>query len=190
MIIDIGAGTTEIAVISLAGLVASESVRIAGDEFDQSIIKYIKNEYNVVIGEGTAEQVKCQIGCAVAPAENVKISIRGRDMRTGMPRAIDITAQEVHEALKPLLLSIVNSVKLVLERTHPELASDIMEHGICLSGGGSQLSGVPDLIARETGLAVRLAADPQFCVSRGCAALIEDFDGVLQSPIVEVAGER
>lgn len=190
MIIDIGGGTSEIAVISLAGIVASESVRVAGDELNQSIIKYIKNEYNVVIGESTAEMVKHSIGCAITPPADARMSIRGRDMRTGMPRAIDITANEVHEALKPLLMAIVNSVKMVLERTHPELAADIMEHGICMAGGGSRLNGMADLIARETGLPVRIADDPMTCVARGCAALLEDFDAVRKSQILETGNDN
>jgi rod shape-determining protein MreB len=180
MIVDIGGGTTEVAVISLAGIVASESVRVAGDQLNQSIIKYLKTEYNVVVGENTAELVKHQIGCALAPAEENRMPIRGRDMRTGMPRAVEVTAHEVHEALKPALMAIVNSVKMVLERTQPELAADLMERGVCMCGGTSLLKGLPELISRETGLPVRLAVDPMTCVARGCAALLDDLDAIKQ----------
>lgn len=185
MIIDIGGGTSEVAVISLGGIVVSESVKVAGDEFNQSIIKYIKNEYNVVIGENTAEIVKQSIGCAITPVDNKHMSIRGRDMRTGMPRAIDITANEVHDAIKPQLMAIVNSVRMVLERTNPQLAPDIMEHGICMTGGTSMMNGITDLLARETGLPVRLAQDPATCTARGCAALLEHLDTVARSQILE-----
>ncbi len=179
MIVDIGGGTTEVAVISLAGMVASESVRVGGDELDQCIIKYLKNEYNVVIGENTAEQVKLTLGCAISPPEEARMSIKGRDIRTGMPRGIEVTSSEIMEALRQPVTSIVNSVKMVLERTQPELASDLMERGICMAGGTSQLRGLAQLLAQETGLPVRLAVDPMTCVARGCAALLENLD-VLQ----------
>jgi rod shape-determining protein MreB len=178
MIVDIGAGTCEVAVISLGGIVASESLRVAGDEISTAIVKYLKNEYNVVIGENTAEQVKHQIGSAIEPTEESRMSIRGRDMRTGMPRAIEVTAHEVHEAIKPQMMAIVNAVKMVLERTQPELAADLMERGICMSGGTSLLRGLPELISRETGLPVRLAQDPMTCAARGCAALLDVLDQV------------
>ena len=179
MIVDIGGGTTEVAVISLAGMVASESVRVGGDELDQCIIKYLKNEYNVVIGENTAEQVKLTIGCAMPMAEEARMSIKGRDIRTGMPRGIEVTSSEMLEALRQPVAQIVVTIKSVLERTQPELASDLMERGICMAGGTSQLRGLPQLIAQETGLPVRLAVDPLTCVARGCAALLDNLD-VLQ----------
>ncbi len=176
MIVDIGGGTTEVAVISLAGMVASESVRVGGDELDQCIIKYLKNEYNVVVGENTAEQVKLTLGCAISPPEEGRMSIKGRDIRTGMPRGIEVTSSEIMEALRQPVMSVVNSVKMVLERTQPELASDLMERGICMAGGTSQLRGLAQLLAQETGLPVRLAVDPMTCVARGCAALLENLD--------------
>ena len=179
MIVDIGGGTTEVAVISLAGMVASESVRVGGDELDQCIIKYIKNEYNVVVGENTAEQVKLAIGCAMPMSDEGRMSIKGRDIRTGMPRGIEVTSSEILEALRQPVTQIVVTIKSVLERTQPELASDLMERGICLAGGTSQLRGLGQLIAQETGLPVRSAVDPLTCVARGCAALLDNLD-VLQ----------
>jgi len=180
MIVDIGGGTTEVAVISLAGLVASESVRIAGDELDRSIIKYLKAQYNVVIGENTAEQVKQTIGCAMALPEEQRMSIRGRDLRTGMPRSIEVNSTEILGALRPSVQAIINSIKMVLERTQPELAADLIERGITLAGGTSQLRGLVDLVGQETGLPVRLAHDPMTCVARGCAALLENLDALKQ----------
>ncbi len=178
MIVDIGGGTTEVGVISMAGMVASESVRVGGDELDQVIIKYLKNEYNVVIGENTAEHVKLTIGCALPMAEETRLEIKGRDIRTGMPRAIEISSSEVLEALRQPVTSIVNSIKMVLERTQPELASDLMERGITMAGGTSQLRGLAQLIAQETGLPVRIAADPMKCVAKGCAALLDNLDAL------------
>ena len=188
MIVDIGGGTTEVAVISMAGMVASESVRVGGDELDQCIIKYLKNEYNVVIGENTAEQVKLAIGCAMPQAEEQRMEIKGRDIRTGMPRGIEVTSSEILEALRQPVTSIVNSVKMVLERTQPELASDLMERGITMAGGTSQLRGLAQLLAQETGLPVRIAVDPLTCVARGCAALLDNLD-VLQE-ILELGTEN
>jgi len=188
MIVDIGGGTTEVAVISMAGMVASESVRVGGDELDQCIIKYLKNEYNVVIGENTAEQVKLAIGCALPMAEEQRMEIKGRDIRTGMPRGIEVTSSEILEALRQPVTAIVNSVKMVLERTQPELASDLMERGITMAGGSSLLRGLPQLISQETGLPVRLAVDPLTCVARGCAALLDNLD-VLQE-ILELGTEN
>jgi len=176
MIVDIGGGTTEVAVISLAGMVASESVRVGGDELDHCIIKYLKNEYNVVIGDNTAEQVKLTIGCAMPLTDEQRMPIRGRDLRTGMPRAIEVTSTEIMTALRPPVSSIINSVKMVLERTQPELAADLMERGIVMAGGTSQLKGLAQLLGQETGLPVRLANDPMTCVARGCAALLDNLD--------------
>jgi rod shape-determining protein MreB len=175
-------------VISLAGIVASESLRVGGDELDQCIIKYLKNEYSVVIGENTAEMIKVSIGCATPPPEEQRMAIRGRDLRTGMPRAIEVTSNEVLEALRAPVASIVNTVRMVLERTQPELAADLMEKGICMAGGTSQLRGLPQLVAQETGLPVRMAADPMTCVARGCAALLENLDALKQILEIGTAG--
>ena len=188
MIVDIGGGTTEVAVISLAGIVASESQRVAGDELNLSIIKYLKAQYSVVVGENTAELVKCTIGCAVPQAEDQRMMIRGRDLRTGMPRQIEVSANEVMEAMRPSVQQIVTSIRMVLERTQPELAADLIERGITMAGGTSQLRGLCDLVAQETGLPVRLANDPLTCVARGCAALLDNLDALKQ--ILETGTER
>jgi rod shape-determining protein MreB and related proteins len=180
MIVDIGGGTTEVAVISMIGIVTSESVRCAGDEIDQAIIKYLKSQYSVVIGENSAEQVKLQIGAAVAPAEELRMQIKGRDLRTGLPHQLEITSTEIAEAIRPQVQTIVGAIKMVLERTAPELASDLIERGVTMAGGTSQLRGLADLVARETRLPVFVANDPMTCVARGCAALLDDLDSLKQ----------
>jgi rod shape-determining protein MreB len=188
MIVDIGGGTTEVAVISLAGIVASESQRVAGDELNLAIIKYLKAQYSVVVGENTAEQVKCAIGCAVPLPEEQRMTIRGRDLRTGMPRQVEVSSTEVLEALKPSVQQIITSIKMVLERTQPELAADFIERGITMAGGTSQLRGLCELVAQETGLPVRLAVEPMTCVARGCAALLDNLDSLKQ--ILEAGPEN
>jgi rod shape-determining protein MreB len=178
MIVDIGGGTSEVAVISLAGIVVSESVRCAGNEFDHTIVTHVKQTYGVAIGENTAEQIKVQIGCATAPEGEVKMTVRGRDLRSGMPTEVTLTAAEIAEALAPRVATIVQAVKMVLERTAPELSSDLLDRGIVMAGGSSQLRGLGERIASETGLPVRLAEDPMTCVARGCAALLDNLDRV------------
>lgn len=180
MIVDIGGGTTEVAVISMVGIVTSESVRVAGDEIDSAITKYLKSQYSVVIGENTAEQVKLQIGAAIAPADELRMLIKGRDLRTGLPHQLEITSTEIAEAIRPQVQTIVGAIKMVLERTAPELAADLIERGITMAGGTSQLRGLAELIARETRLPVYQAQDPMTCVARGCAALLEDLDNLKQ----------
>ena len=188
MIVDIGGGTTEVAVISLAGIVASESVRCAGDELDNAIIKHVKSRHGIVIGENTAEQVKIHIGCAEVPDVEMRMTIRGRDLRTGMPAGVEVTATEIAQAIHTQVASIVNSVKMVLERTAPELASDLIDRGIVMAGGTSQLRGLAALIARETGLPVRLADEPLTCVARGCAAVLDNLEAL--QPILETGTQR
>lgn len=181
MIVDIGGGTTETAVISMAGLVTSESIRIGGDEFDQCIIRYLKNEYNVLVGDNTAEQIKFQIGNALLDEDDIQhLVIRGRNVQTGMPRELEINSLEITDAMREPVFGIINGIKSVLERTQPELAADLLERGICMAGGASLLRGLPEIIAMETGLPVGLAEDPLTCVARGCAALLEDLDVVKQ----------
>jgi len=187
MVVDIGGGTTEVAIISLAGIVCSESLRVGGDELDHCIIRYLKNEYNVLIGENTSEKVKFQIGSAMPMDDNPSMSIRGRDVQTGMPRQIEISNHEIVDALREPITSIIGVVKVVLERTKPELSADLLERGLCLAGGTSLLRGLPDVMARETGLPVRLAEDPLTCVARGCAGLLEDLDSVKR--ILDTEGE-
>lgn len=184
MIVDIGGGTTEVAVISLAGVVNPESLRIGGDEMDQCVIRFLKNEHNLMIGENTAEQVKFQIGSATPIDGNPTMIIRGRDVPSGMPREVEISNHEIVHALKDPVDAIVQCCKSVLERTQPELAADLLERGMTMAGGASLLRGLPEVLARETGLPVRVAEDPLTCVASGCAALLEDLDSVKQ--ILEV----
>jgi len=180
MIVDIGGGTTEVAVISLAGIVASQSVRVAGDALDQAIIKQFKDLHGVTIGENTAEQIKFQLGCATIPEDLQTVTVKGRDLRTGMPRSIEVTNREVAEAIQPQVRAIINAVKMVLESTAPELASDLIERGITMAGGTSLLRGLSELLAKETGLPVRVADEPLTCVARGCAALLDNLDALKQ----------
>jgi len=187
MIVDIGGGTTEAAVISLAGLVTAESMRVGGDSFDHCIIAYLKEEYQVLVGENTAERIKFEIGNAMPSEEVQRMVIRGRDVQTGMPREIEINSGEITEAMREPLNNIVRCCKIVLERTQPELAADMLERGIVLAGGTSLLRGLVGAIERETGLPVRIAEDPLTSVARGCAALLEDLDRVKQ--ILETEGD-
>ena len=150
IIVDIGGGTTEVAVISLGGIVVSNSLRIAGDEIDQDIINYVKHELNLAIGETTAEEIKKQIGCAIKPNIEGSMQIRGRDLITGLPQTLTITSMQVYEAMRESIQRIVDIVKQTLEKTPPELASDIMERGIILAGGGSLIKGIDTLIMKET----------------------------------------
>ena len=186
MIVDVGGGTTEAAVISLAGMVTWESMRIGGDSFDQAIIRYIKNEYGVLVGENTSEQIKIQIGSAVELDEKARLIIRGRNVQTGMPREIEINSSEITEAISESVQGIVTCVKMVLERTQPELAADMLERGIVLAGGTSLLRGLCQAIHNETGLPVRIADDPLTCVARGCAAILDNLDDLKQ--ILDVEG--
>ncbi|WP_079412492.1 rod shape-determining protein [Alkalithermobacter paradoxus] len=182
MVVDIGGGTSEIAVISLGGIVTAKSIRIGGDEFDESIVNYVKKEYNLMIGERTAEEVKIKIGSAFKSEKEEKMSIRGRDLITGLPKTIDITSSEVREALSEPVTSIVEGIKATLERTPPELAADIIENGIMLTGGGALLKGLDRLIKEETGMPVHVAENPLDCVAIGTGKSVEDkeiFDKVL-----------
>ncbi|MFW5845782.1 MAG: rod shape-determining protein [Planctomycetota bacterium] len=187
MIVDIGGGTSEVAVISLAGVVSAESLRVGGDELDRNIQSYLKREYQVLVGENTAEKIKFEIGAAVPLEQELRMTIRGRDLQSGMPRQIEISSTEIAEALREPVGAIVNTIKVVLERTEPELAADLLERGICLAGGTSLLRGLPEVIQRATGLPVRIADDPLTCVARGCAALLEDLDAVKQ--ILDIENE-
>ncbi|OPX91275.1 rod shape-determining protein [Pelotomaculum sp. PtaB.Bin117] len=168
MVVDIGGGTTDIAVISLGGIVCSNSLRIGGDKLDEAIVKYIRKEYSLVIGERTAEELKIGIGSAFpAGTEEESMEIKGRDMVSGLPKAITVNRRQVHEAIKEPLDLVVGAVKDVLERTSPELAADVINKGIIMTGGGVLLHGIDQLISRETGLPVYIAEDPLSCVARG-----------------------
>ncbi|WP_099187567.1 rod shape-determining protein [Tepidibacter mesophilus] len=183
MVVDIGGGTSEIAVISLGGIVTAKSIRIGGDEFDESIVNYVKKEYNLMIGERTAEDVKMKIGSAFKDeSEEESMDIRGRDLVSGLPKTMNITSNEVREALKEPITSILEGIKATLERTPPELASDIMENGIMLTGGGALLKGLDKLVREETGMPVHIAEDPLDCVAKGTGKSVEDkeiFDKIL-----------
>lgn len=178
MIVDIGGGTTEVAVISLGGIVTSKSLRVAGDELDQSIISYIKKEYNLMIGERTSEQIKMQIGSAFGTAdeEDLVMAIKGRDLITGLPKTIDITEVQIRSALKEPVASIIEAIKTTLEKTPPELAADIMDKGIMLAGGGALLRGLDTLINHETHMPVHIAEFPLDCVALGAGKALDKFD--------------
>lgn len=176
MVVDIGGGTSEVAVISLGGIVAAKSVRVGGDEFDNSIISYIKKKYNLLIGERTAEDIKIKIGSAF-PFEgegDVKMNIKGRNLVDGLPKNIDLSAAEVREALSDALGEIIDAVKTTLESTPPELSADLIDRGITLTGGGAMLRGIDKLLSAETGMPVFIAENPLDCVAIGTGAVLED----------------
>jgi rod shape-determining protein MreB len=176
MLIDIGGGTTDIAVISLSGPVYSRTVRVAGNEMDESIIQYIKRKHNLLIGERSAEQVKIKIGSAAPLEERMTMDIKGRDLIEGIPKTITLTDEEVREALSDAILTIVNAVRVALERTPPELSADIMDKGIVITGGGALLKNLDLRIKSETGLPVFLAEDPLSSVVMGTGKMLEDID--------------
>jgi rod shape-determining protein MreB len=176
MVVDIGGGTSEVAVISLGGIVVSRSLRVAGDEFDDSIVHYIKKEYNLMIGERTAEAIKIKIGSAYPLEEEQTYNVSGRDLVTGLPKELSISSMEIREALREPVNSVVDSIKLTLEKTPPELAADIMERGIMLAGGGALLQGLDKLIAEETGIPVFVAEQPLDCVVMGTGKVLEEID--------------
>ena len=175
MIVDIGGGTTEVAVISLAGVVFTRSVRVGGDKMDEAIIHHIQRKYNLLIGERTAELIKITIGSAYPGNEIQTMEIRGRDLVAGVPKTIEITDEEIREALMGSLRQVVESVRIALERTPPELASDIMDKGIVLAGGGALLRNLDVLLREETGLPVTLADDPLTAVVMGAAKVLDDL---------------
>jgi len=175
MIVDIGGGTTEIAVIALNGIVTKESVRVAGDEMDEAIIQYFKREHNLLIGERTAEQIKCTVGSAM-PTEDVMISVKGRNMVAGIPKTIEISSSEIREALKDTVDLIVDSVKQSLERTPPELSSDLLDRGIILAGGGALLKGLDQRMRLETDLPVNVAEEPLLAIVRGTGRVLDDLE--------------
>jgi rod shape-determining protein MreB and related proteins len=178
MIVDIGGGTTEVAVISLGGIVASRSLRIAGDELNDDIIQFARDEFNLQIGERTAENIKLAIGSAYPSSAPVQAPIRGRDLVTGLPKEIIINSDQVRAALAKSIREIVESVKITLEETPPELISDIMDRGVILAGGGALLKGLDELISRETMMPVHIADDPLTAVARGTGLVLEDIDSL------------
>lgn len=176
MIVDIGGGTTEVAIMSLADIAQCESVRVAGDDLDESIINHMKKAYNLMIGEQTAEKIKIQIGSAAPDGDETNMEVRGRDMISGLPRKTVITSEEIREALQEPLSSIIETVTRTLERCEPELAADLVDNGIVLAGGGALLRGIDVVISNATGLDCRIAEDPLTCVARGTAIYLEHLE--------------
>jgi rod shape-determining protein MreB and related proteins len=176
MIVDIGGGTTEVAVLSMGGVVVSRSLRVAGDELDQDVITYIRNKYNLFIGERMAEQVKMTIGSAYPLPNEKTMSVRGRNLVSGLPEALEISSIEIRESLAGSVQVIVDTIKDALDEAPPEIVSDLIESGVCLAGGGSQLLGLPDRLTDELNLRVWVAEDPMTCVARGAGMILEDLE--------------
>lgn len=186
MIVDIGGGTTEVAIISLADIAQCESIRVAGDDMDEAIINHMKRAYNLMIGEQTAERIKIEIGSADDDGEERTMEVRGRDMISGLPRKTVVTGDEIRESLQEPLQAIIETVTRTLERAEPELAADLVDNGICLAGGGALLRGISNVIANATGLDVKLADDPLTCVARGTAIYLdhlEEWKGTMESDL-------
>lgn len=181
MIVNMGGGTTEIAIISLGGIVASKSIRVAGDKEDEAIVNYVKRVYNLAIGERTGELIKINIGSAFPNAIEGNMDIKGRDLVTGLPKTINITSDEILDALKEPISQIIDGIKSTLEKTPPELAADIMDRGIMLSGGGAQLHGIDSLVKRETGMPVHIAENPMECVVLGVGKALEQYEEINRS---------
>ncbi|HEY4687569.1 MAG TPA: rod shape-determining protein [Candidatus Subteraquimicrobiales bacterium] len=176
LVVDIGGGTTEVAVISLGGIVTSDSLRVGGDEFDEAIVRHVKQEYNVMTGERTAEEIKIEIGSAYPLSDEIDAEVRGRDLLTGMPKNIILSSEEVRMAIEEPLAAIVSTIKGTLEKTPPELSSDIMDRGIILTGGGSQLKGLDERLRQETGIPVHLTEEPLTCVVVGSGKALEEIN--------------
>jgi len=174
LIVDIGGGTCEIAVISLGGIVVSKSVKIAGYEIDQKVIEFSRSEYNLLIGERTAEDIKIRIGSVYNPSKDKKSSLRGRDLKTGLPKSVEISSRDLYPAIILPVKQIIEQIKYLIEETPPELVADILKSGITLAGGGSLLKGFDKLLAKETNIAVTTAEDPMTCVVKGCAKALKD----------------
>ena len=176
MVVDIGGGTSEVAVISLGGIVTAKSVRVGGDEFDASIIDYIKKKYNLLIGERTAENIKIQIGSAYPLEEEVTMDVKGRNLLNGLPQNITIASDEIGEALAEPVSRVLDAIRVTFEKTPPELAADVIDQGVTLTGGGALLRGLDKLINEETGMPVNIAEDPLDCVAKGAGSVLDHFD--------------
>jgi rod shape-determining protein MreB len=185
MVVDIGGGTSEVAVISLGGIVTSLSVRVGGDELDNAIIQYVKKEYSLMLGERTAEEIKMAIGSAFPLPEENNAEIRGRDLITGLPRTVVITAEEIRRAIDEPVNAIVAAVKATLDRTPPELSGDIMDRGIVLTGGGALLRGLDERLRHETGMPILIADRPLDCVALGSGKCVEEFEALQQVLVSE-----
>jgi rod shape-determining protein MreB len=178
MIVDIGGGTTEVAVISLGGIVTAQSVRVAGDELDDAVLQYVKKEFSLAIGDRTSEEIKIHMGSAWPLDEELTADIRGRDLISGLPRTVPLTTEQVREALSEPVSAIVDAVKTTLDKTPPELAADIMEQGIMITGGGALLAGIDRRLAHETGMPINIAHDPLFSVVIGSGRALENIDAM------------
>ena len=176
LIIDIGGGTTEVAIISLAGIVFSRSVRVAGDELDEAIVQYLKRAYNLMIGERTAEDIKLRLGSAFPMETELTMEVKGRDLVAGLPKTITISSQEIRDALMEPVSRIVEAVRITLERCPPELSADLVDRGVVLAGGGALLRGIDKLIAEETGLPVHIAEDPLSAVAEGTGKALQEIE--------------
>jgi rod shape-determining protein MreB len=176
MVVDIGGGTTEVAVMSMSGVVASRSLRVAGDEMDQDIVQYLRNKYNLLVGEGIAEQIKWKIGSAYPLQPEKTLEVRGRNLVTGLPESIEVSSVEMREALSGSVQVIVDTIRDALDEVPPEIVSDLMDVGICLAGGGALIQGLADRLTDELRLRVWVAEDPLTCVARGAGLVFEDFD--------------
>ncbi len=183
MVVDIGGGTTDVAVLSMGDIVTASSIKVAGDKFDAAIMKYIKNKYKLLIGERTSEDIKIKIGTVLADNRNDEIDIRGRDMVSGLPQTVSIHSSEVREALWEPVSSIVAAAKTVLERTPPELSADIIDRGVILTGGGAMLHGLDQLMAEELKVPVLIAEDPMHCVVKGTGIMLDNLDRVSKRKI-------
>ena len=181
MIVDVGGGTTEVAVISLGGIVVAQSIRVGGDELDEAIISYVKKEYKLMIGSQTAEEVKLEIGSAYPLREEVQAEIRGRDMITGLPKTVVLSSEDVRDALEEPVSQVIDAVKSTLDKTPPELASDIMDRGIMLAGGGSLLQGLDERLRQETEMPIHVAESPLTCVAVGSGRSLEEFEVIKKS---------
>jgi rod shape-determining protein MreB len=176
MIVDIGGGTSEVAVISMGGIVISRSLRVAGDEMDLDIVQYVRNKYNLLIGERIAEQAKISIGSATHLPEEKTIILRGRNLVTGLPESVEVSSVEIREAISVSVNTIIDTVKDAIDETPPEIIADLMETGVCLSGGGGMLQGLDRRLSEELKIRVWVAEDPMSCVARGAGAVLENYD--------------
>lgn len=183
MICDIGGGTTEMAVISLGGMVVSKSVDIAGDEMDDCVVQYFRKKHNLIIGEGTAEEVKIKIGSVFPLKEEKTVEVKGRDQSKGLPKTILVTSEEIRQALMEPVRNVIESIKQILEETPPELSADLIDRGLVLAGGGSLLRGFPDLLRQEIELPVHRAPDPLSCVALGCGKFLEELDNIQRKSV-------
>jgi rod shape-determining protein MreB len=181
MIVDIGGGTTEIAIISLSGIVFCKSIRVAGDELDAAIVNYMKRAYNLLIGERTSEEIKLRIGSAYPLDEELTMEVKGRDSVAGLPKTIHVTSQEIREALSDTIAAIVDAVRVTLERCPPELSADLVDRGFVLAGGGALIRGIDRLLSEKTGLPVVAADDPLSAVANGTGAVLNDLNWVMQN---------